>query len=250
MGSGTYRAILRGEYSDYYEDAFGIYKKNNSTNSYASILRILWDGTIIHGSEKNGSTPNFKLDGSTGNITATGTITATSGSIGKWNIKTVADDDGSLSKTVDNNRIDLGGATKAIWVNGKFIVDYDGTVSATAGTIGGWTIGSISGGGNYLHKTKSGSGTVNLGGSDYAMYVNDGVFKVGYNGALTATSATITGDIKANNYYMKENTNYTQFFTHTMPIITEFKCTSDGTLISVKATTVKVVCAGAVGNAY
>lgn len=241
---------LQADPGNYYKDAFGIFKRyQNISGNWTDtpILRIKYDGTIIHGSDGNS---NFELDGSTGNITATGTITATSGSIGKWNIKTVADDDGSLSKTVNNNRIDLGGATKAIWVNGKFIVDYDGTVSATAGTIGGWTIGNISGGGNYLHKTKSGSGTVNLGDSDYAIDVNDGVFKVRYNGALTATSATITGDIKANNYYMKENTNYTQFFTHTMPIITEFKCTSDGTLISVKATTVKVVCAGAVGNAY
>jgi hypothetical protein len=93
----------------------------------------------------------------------------------------------------------LGGATKAIWVNGKFIVDYDGTVSATAGTIGGWTIGNISGGGNYLHKTKSGSGTINLGGSDYAMFVNGGVFKVGYDGVLTATNANVSGTITSSN---------------------------------------------------
>lgn len=248
--------------TNYYKDAFGVFQRYNNGTAWTDkpILRILYDGTIIHGSDGNS---NFKLDGSTGNITATGTITATSGKIGGWNINLFDSDHdyGSLYRTQsagadsgNTGEVQFGGKNYAIYVNnGQFSVKYNGDMVAQNGTF----TGEISNGNftvttaGYLTAKSGKIGGITISNSTLSASTTNGAsFTLNSNGALTATSATITGDIKANNYYMKENTNYTQFFTHTMPIITEFKCTSDGTLISVKATTVKVVCAGAVGNAY
>ncbi len=71
-----------------------------------------------------------------------------------------------------------------------------GTVTATAGTIGGWTLGATS------LTSGSGSTTVGLdsGGSNPALYAGSATpgsapFRVTNEGALTATNATITGTV-------------------------------------------------------
>ena len=240
MGSGTYKAILRGDYDSYYEDAFGIYKKN-SQGAYASILRILWDGTIIHGSEKNGSTPNFKLDGSTGNINATGVITATSGQIGGWNINLFDSDHdyGSLYRSqsagADNGNtgeVQFGGKNFAIYVNnGKFSVRYNGDMVAQNGTF----TGQISNG-NFT-VTKEGAVTasnINItGGSINIKKNNNTVFSASSDGV------EVHGSIHASSYYMGSYSS--SFNPQTLDVITEIGMANDGTVRYIKAATISFI---------
>jgi hypothetical protein len=159
----------------------------------------------------------------------TGNISATSGNIGNWNI--VA---GELAYGTDivldatNKRISLAGATMLFgygvgasaehgividssnywYSNGKFSmgsgnVTWDGAtlsvtgeITATTGTIGGFTIGT-----NLTTLTKAawndGNAGVFIGSTGIGLGAVSTGFSVSAAGALTATSATITGTINA-----------------------------------------------------
>lgn len=109
-----------------------------------------------------------------------------------------------------------GGTTwETAWgINGSFLAKDIATVNLQAGTVGGWTIGStmISSGtvgtNNYASLSKN-SGillgnngfSVDMAGnvaiSKGSIDINSGAFKVSSAGALTATSASITGNINS-----------------------------------------------------
>lgn len=89
---------------------------------------------------------------------------------------------------------DTTGAQGLSYYDGALTVK--GTVTATAGTIGGWTLGATA------LTSGSGSTTVGLdsGGSNPALYAGSATpgsapFRVTNAGALTATNATITGTV-------------------------------------------------------
>jgi len=159
----------------------------------------------------------------------TGNISAGSGNIGNWNIVS-----GELSSGTDivldatNKRISLAGATMLFgygvgasaehgividssnywYSNGKFSmgsgnVTWDGAtlsvtgeITATTGTIGGFTIGT-----NLTTLTKAawndGNAGVFIGSTGIGLGAVSTGFSVSAAGALTATSATITGTINA-----------------------------------------------------
>ena len=73
-----------------------------------------------------------------------------------------------------------------------FSLNNDGTITATGGTIGGWTISSDSLSGSGKISGGSISGSTITGGS---IDINSGTFSVDSSGNLTATSATIKGSI-------------------------------------------------------
>ena len=74
--------------------------------------------------------------------------------------------------------------------------DISGKITATSGTIGGWTINSPDIDNGSLTKAKTNVGRVWLGGTSYALWVND-TFKVDYSGNMTATSGTFSGNLNA-----------------------------------------------------
>lgn len=141
-----------------------------------------------------------------GNITAT-TLTATnSGTIGPWTISSTA----LYYKNAtfgDASGIYIG--TSGISLSDKFKVTSTGALTATSGTIGGWTIGT-----NILNASKTVNGTtysaflqnpgtdadVNRIAFGLSVVSSSGTtypFRVNYDGALTATKATISGTIYA-----------------------------------------------------
>ncbi len=155
-----------------------------------------------------------------------GEITATTGSIGGWDIDyNTTDKYGNYDGyylSYNNDQIYLcpqgrGGGSTAIYVNGNFIVNTEGEITAKAGNIGGWKIdyNITDSSGNYngyylsynndqIYLCPQGRGTGNT-----AIYVN-GNFTVDTNGKMTATGATIAGTIKASggNFGAWQLTNY------------------------------------------
>lgn len=121
--------------------------------------------------------PKFKIN-SSGDVTIEGAVTATSGKIGGWNI-----DGQILESGTGNSYVRLNGdpaATYTMWAgsetvtNAKFIVQRDGSIKATSGTIGGWSIGS-----NSLY---AGSGT------SYVALSTSGTYRI-WAGNETASNA-------------------------------------------------------------
>lgn len=154
---------------------------------------------------------NIVLNGSRGitisspyfNVTSQGYITATGGKIGGWEMGATRLSSGSGSTYV---ALDSGtqGINYPIWAgnenpaNAPFSVTRGGTIKATNGTIGSFTLNT-----NRLY-SGSGNTTAGIGvyGSDYAFWAgsetsSNAPFRVGHTGALTATSATITGSVTA-----------------------------------------------------
>lgn len=164
---------------------------------------LLWDGSNL--SVGFGNT----AIGSDGVLHAqsaiiSGTITANTGYIGGptgWTIAT-----GKITSTGIGLATAGGDGTYAFWagddtpLNAEFSVQHNGTFKSTAGTVGGWTIGASS------LTAGSGASTVGLditGGSTPAFYAGSATpgsapFRVYQNGSVTATSATISGEITAN----------------------------------------------------
>lgn len=146
--------------------------------------------------------------------TITGTVTSTAGAIGGWTLSATALTSGSGATTVG---LDSGGTNPALYAgsatpaSAPFRVTQagaltatsatiTGTVTSTAGTIGGWTLGTTS--------LTSGSGAttvgVDSGGTNPAFYAGSATpgsapFRVTQAGALTASSATITGTVTLTN---------------------------------------------------
>lgn len=125
----------------------------------------------------------------------TGTIVSTDGSTTKINL-----DDGTFSFA--------GG--KLTWNKTTLSVTGDittGNLSATGGSIGGWTITT-----NDLYNSDAG---MSSNGSKYAFWAGESnsvhgasgsnaVFRVGHNGAMVATKATIAGNITADSIKLCE----------------------------------------------
>jgi len=139
--------------------------------------------------------------------TISGTITATAGTIGGWTISSTDLSAGSGSTTVG---LDSGGTNPAIYAgsatpgSAPFRVTQAGVVTATSGTVGGWTLGSttLTGGDATLDST----GILTLGTSNdviiadatdatYRLWIGNATassapFRVSKAGAVTATSGT------------------------------------------------------------
>lgn len=96
------------------------------------------------------TSPNFNID-SNGNVSITGAITSTSGTIGGWTIGQYQLSSGTTNATYVALNSDPSG-TYSIWAghqtaaSAPFSVKRNGDVYAVSGTIGGWTLGA-----NNLH---------------------------------------------------------------------------------------------------
>lgn len=123
-------------------------------------------------------------------------------SIAGWAIE-----EGKISASDIENKYNVYVASSGQWAffskgpRGEFKVGFYGDMTATSGTIAGWEIGD-----GFLRNKDSQNRYVGLGlfGKTYAFFAggkeaggSDGVFRVGHDGALTATAATIEGSIKA-----------------------------------------------------
>lgn len=154
---------------------------------------------------------NIVLNGSRGitisspyfNVTSQGYITATGGKIGGWEMGDTRLYSGSGSNYV---ALDSGtqGTNYPIWAgnenpaNAPFSVTRGGTIKATNGTIGSFTLNT-----NRLY-SGTGTNTAGIGvyGSDHAFWAgsetsSSAPFRVGHGGGLVATNATITGSVTA-----------------------------------------------------
>ena len=154
---------------------------------------------------------NIVLNGSRGitisspyfNVTSQGYITATGGKIGGWEMGATRLYSGSGANYV---ALDSGTANidYPIWAgnenpaNAPFSVTRGGTIKATNGTIGSFTLNT-----NRLY-SGTGTNTAGIGvyGSDHAFWAGSDTsasapFRVGHGGGLVATNATITGSVTA-----------------------------------------------------
>ena len=154
---------------------------------------------------------NIVLNGSRGitisspyfNVTSQGYITATGGKIGGWEMGDTRLYSGS---GVNYVALDSGTANVnyPIWAgnenpaNAPFSVTRGGTIKATNGTIGSFTLNT-----NRLY-SGTGTNTAGIGvyGSDHAFWAGSDTsasapFRVGHGGGLVATNATITGSVTA-----------------------------------------------------
>lgn len=138
------------------------------------------------------SLPGFRVDDGSGAVFS-GRLSAPSGTIGGFTIST-----SSIYKTktaYSNTTAGVYIGTDGIGLGaGKFYVTSAGALTCTSGAIGGFTIGSSS-----IYKTKTAYSNSTAGvylGTD-GIGLGVGTFYVTSAGALTATSATITGTINA-----------------------------------------------------
>lgn len=152
---------------------------------------------------------NIVLNGSRGititspyfNVTSEGYITATGGKIGGWEMGATRLSSGSGSTYV---ALDSGtsGINYPIWAgnenpaNAPFSVTRGGTIKATNGTIGSFTLNT-----NRLY-SGSGNTTAGIGvyGSDHAFWAgsetsSNAPFRVGHDGSFYASSGSISGSI-------------------------------------------------------
>ena len=159
-------------------------------------------GMVIGGSGYI-ATPNFLLKAD-GTARIDGTVSASAGNIAGWTLGSGLIK--SLDTTGTTNGTDftttgmvLGGsgyiATPNLLLKSDGTARIDGTVSASAGNIGGFTIGA-----NTLITDEAGIGRA---GQNQAFWAgsntpNSAEFRVAHDGTLVASSATITGAITAN----------------------------------------------------
>jgi len=134
--------------------------------------------------------PGLRIDDASGAVFS-GRLSAPSGTIGGFTITTSA-----IYKTktaYSNTTAGVYIGTDGIGLGaGKFYVTSAGALTCTSGTIGGFTIGTSS-----IYKTKTAYSNSTAGvyiGTD-GIGLGAGKFYVTSAGALTATSATITGTI-------------------------------------------------------
>ena len=134
----------------------------------------------------------------------TGRIGSVDG-VGGWIIEQnmiYADNKTVVLNSADSYRFYAGSATAS---DAAFYIMKDGTIKATKGNVAGWSIDTekfLSG--NKLVGISSTAGTNNTGIAFYAGNATpaSAPFRVNHAGALTATSADITGAIKANTGYI------------------------------------------------
>lgn len=192
----------------------GIYLESYSSENKKPVINI-FDGSgtdpkVVLG--KLDGTPKVNNVSPTGyglysdNAFLKGTIIATSGTIGGFTLSTNSiqngtfGQDGSVMMCLgSNNSVSIGGSGN---INGwtftagsKFGVTKNGAMYATSGKIGKYTIT------DSCLTTGGGSGCTGMGGT-HAFWAgsddsSNAPFRVGYNGLLYASSATITGNITA-----------------------------------------------------
>lgn len=192
----------------------GIYLESYSSENKKPVINI-FDGSgtdpkVVLG--KLDGTPKVNNVSPTGyglysdNAFLKGTIIATSGTIGGFTLSTDSiqngtfGQDGSVMMCLgSNNSASIGGSGN---INGwtftagsKFGVTKNGAMYATSGKIGKYTIT------DSCLTTGGGSGCTGMGGT-HAFWAgsddsSNAPFRVGYNGLLYASSATITGNITA-----------------------------------------------------
>jgi hypothetical protein len=148
----------------------GVYNNANTSfyvdnNGYFSLKnKLTWDGTTL---------------------SVNGTITAGGGTIGPWNIASDAIYYGT--KTTSGNYASAGNITLGqSWISSaNFRVDtngsayFNGTINASSGIIGGWTVGS-----STLSVT-SGTRTITLNaGTGYVTFSGDAILEFGGNGRI------------------------------------------------------------------
>ena len=201
-----------------------IYSQNYTANASQEITNgthiNLNDGTFAFAGG------DLSFDGST--LYVDGTIESADGHIGGWTIgsTTLKSNNNSIVLDAGNNKIYSGThSTLASTTNGYYLasdglsigstfrvsssgaltassVDLTGKITATSGNIGSLTITSNDG--VYCGAGSSSAG-IGMNGHSYAFwagtsYGNSGnaPFRVGHDGSLYASSATITGNIYAN----------------------------------------------------
>lgn len=169
-------------------------------------------GSFLNLSDGSFTSPNLSWD-SNGNLIAknanlSGEITATKGTIGKYEItdQWLTTGSGSTCTGIGGNQAFWAGAEDSnsapfrVGYDGKLTssnADITGTITATNGKIGRYDITST-----YL-MTNSGSNASGIGGNQAfwagAEDSNSAPFRVGYDGVLWAENAAIRGSIKTGN---------------------------------------------------
>jgi hypothetical protein len=155
-------------------------------------------------------------------VTAAGALTATSGVIGGWTLAATSLKSGSGSTTVG---LDSGGTNPAFYAGNAtpgvapFRVTSAGVLTATSGTVGGWTMAATTLSATNITLTSGAANTANItagtgatagginsaaAGGDIVFWAGStyanraaAVFRVTAAGALTATGASITGSLSA-----------------------------------------------------
>ena len=160
-----------------------------------------------------------------------GKITATDGHIGGWEIKTNSlrnETKGSsnniLIGSTTNNVLSIGatwasGASATDWATGKFRVTKDGSMYANAGYIGNWKITTNSirreekdgADALFLCPTSATSTVLSIGAPTVSNSVKwtQAPFYVKGNGALVASSASLTGSLKCSGTVLSHKNNVT-----------------------------------------
>lgn len=155
-------------------------------------------------------------------VQADGTIVATKGTIGGWNLgsdyignaATKAGSTVGIASGTGTNIVFWAGGTQA---SAPFMVKADGTIASTKGTIGGWNIGS-----DYIgnSSTKAGStaGIASGTGTSIVFWAGgaqaSAPFRVQADGTIVATKGTIGGwNINANSLYAGSGATYVAFST-------------------------------------
>ena len=163
----------------------------------------LWITNFIRSQNWKPKSIGFYIDGQTGyaeftNVYVSGNIQALTGLIGGF---TIGATDLSASSGGNTTTLSSGLTAFSAGPTGSptFTVTQAGLVTATAGTIGGWVLGSTT---ITDLSTKTGLSSAVTGGDDirfWAGNTNPGLapFLVTESGALVASSATITGSITA-----------------------------------------------------
>ena len=169
-------------------------------------------GSFLNLSDGSFTSPNLSWD-SNGNLIAknanlSGEITATKGTIGKYEItdQWLTTGSGSTCTGIGGNQAFWAGAEDSnsapfrVGYDGKLTssnADITGTITATNGKIGRYDITST-----YL-MTNSGSNASGIGGNQAfwagAEDSNSAPFRVGYDGVLWAENAAIRGSIETGN---------------------------------------------------
>ena len=169
-------------------------------------------GSFLNLSDGSFQSPNLSWDAN-GNLIATnanlsGEITATEGTIGKYEItdQWLTTGSGSTCTGIGGNQAFWAGAEDSnsapfrVGYDGKLTssnADITGTITATNGKIGRYDITST-----YL-MTNSGSNASGIGGNQAfwagAEDSNSAPFRVGYDGVLWAENAAIRGSIETGN---------------------------------------------------
>lgn len=160
-----------------------IYSSSNPNNSGYTQSGVMYFGTS-----------GLSL-GTTFNVTNTGIITASSGKIGGWNLSSNSIYSGSNSLNNSNSMYfginGLNLKNKLVFDSTNNTLTIDGTITSSAGSIGGWKLSS-----NSIYSTSNANSSYNEAGVMYfgtsGLSLSD-KFSVTPQGALTASSGKIGG---------------------------------------------------------